>query len=586
MTEHYRDIDAVLGAIRRRWRTMRVLEGAARAAVAAAAVLLLAFGVWTLTGGGGTALLVDAAIALPAALAAIGWGLWRAGRVPSDRQVARLIEEHHPELEDRLVSAVEFGSETAQVPQTPLVDLLVADAARRAEAIDTDTVISRQHVRRSAGLAALAVVMLAASAVTVREPARRAYDLAMFALFPSHLTLQVTPGDARVRAGDPLEIAVTLPAHHGGLVPQLAFGAGDRWRQAAMQPPKGGGTDGHFVLRFPSVTSAFSYRVAAGTASSPQYTVTVLHPPHVARIDLRYEYPSGLGLSPRTDPDSGDIYAPPGTRVHLHVTTDKPVTSGAITLGGGQRLTLDPVSPKALDGEIDVQQDGAYRVALADTEGLQNPGDTEYFIRMLAHRPPDVRIVRPARDRQVTSLEEVDIDAHADAEYGIRSFNLVYAVRGGPEHAVPFSTRHAAEGGTDGRRELSLENLKVKPGDLRQLLRQGPRPDAQRRGRRSPQRHLLPRGPAVRGDLYCRAEPDPGALGRAEPVDRRSRRGAEGHRRGDLEARPAVARGRPPVGAGREVGRPGAGRAEDPGGGADRRVPRRDDARSHATADR
>ncbi|MDE3155256.1 MAG: hypothetical protein KGN76_09140, partial [Acidobacteriota bacterium] len=260
--------------------------------------------------------------------------------------------------------------------------------------------------------------------------------------------------------------AVTLPAHHGGLVPTLEFGAGDRWRQAAMNAPAGTGDGGRFVLRFPSVTSAFNYRVVAGGVSSPAYRVTVLHPPHVARIDLRYEYPAGLGLPPRTDPDSGDIYAPPGTRVRLHVVTDEPVTSGTITRDGAAPVALAAASPTALDGEIDVQEDDSYRVALADADGMKNAGDTEYFIRILAHRPPDVRIVRPARDRQVTPLEEVDIDAHADAEYGIRSFDLVYSLRGGPEHVAPFKTRRADGGGTDGRYEIALEDLQVKPGDL------------------------------------------------------------------------------------------------------------------------
>ncbi|MDE3155744.1 MAG: hypothetical protein KGN76_11615, partial [Acidobacteriota bacterium] len=106
MTDHYRDIDAVLRHVRRRWRSVRLLEGTARAAVAAAAVLLLALWAWLITGGSGRALVVYAALALPAVLAAIAWGLWRVGRRPTDRQVARLIEERHPELEDRLASAV------------------------------------------------------------------------------------------------------------------------------------------------------------------------------------------------------------------------------------------------------------------------------------------------------------------------------------------------------------------------------------------------------------------------------------------------------------------------------------------------
>ena len=60
-------------------------------------------------------------------------------------------------------------------------------------------------------------------------------------------------------------------------------------------------------------------------------------------------------------------------------------------------------------------------MALADHDGLESAGDTEYFIRTLDDRPPDVRILRPASDKQVTPLEEVLIEARADDDYGIES---------------------------------------------------------------------------------------------------------------------------------------------------------------------
>jgi hypothetical protein len=463
MTPHYHEIAAILGRVRARWRMVQALQGVARAAAASGVVLLLAFVAWKLVGSGNRALLIIAALTLPLVAAAIVWGWLRVRRQASERQIARLIEEQHPELEDRLASAVEFGEERGDAPANPLVAFLLADAAKRASAIDPARVVSSQAIRRAGAWSAAAAVLLVAAVVTVKAPAERAYDLTRFTLFPQHLRLQVTPGDVRLRAGEPLKIAVTMDARHGGLTPTLEYGAGDRWQRVAMKAEKQGG---QFAYSFPSVTSAFKYRVAAGPSASEQYAVTVLHLPHVARIDLRYEFPKGIGLAPRNEPDAGDIYAPPGTRVQLHVTTDKPVTSGALTLDNGRTLTLTPNGANVLDGELDVQQDGSYRVALNDRDGLNNPGDTEYFIRMLAHRPPEVRIVRPASDRQVTPLEEVAIDAHADAEYGIGKFDLVYSVRGGPNKVVPFAKARAQEGGVDGRSSLYLEDLHVQPGDL------------------------------------------------------------------------------------------------------------------------
>ena len=92
-----------------------------------------------------------------------------------------------------------------------------------------------------------------------------------------------------------------------------------------------------------------------------------------------------------------------------------------------------------LEGELTIVDDGSYRVALSDGDGLNNPGETEYFIRTLEDRPPDVRIIKPASDRKATSIEEVTIDARADDDFGVAALDLVYAVRGGQEKVVPSS---------------------------------------------------------------------------------------------------------------------------------------------------
>ena len=143
---------------------------------------------------------------------------------------------------------------------------------------------------------------------------------------------------------------------------------------------------------------------------------------------------------------------------------DKLVRDAALTLGGGESIALS-MRGGALQGELTITEDGSYRVALTDPEGYTNPGDTEYFIRTLQDRPPDVRIVRPASDRQVTPLEEVAIEAHADDDFGVAALDLVYTTAGSAEKSVPF-TRSGASTSVTGRRTLYLEDLDVKPGDV------------------------------------------------------------------------------------------------------------------------
>ena len=68
-------------------------------------------------------------------------------------------------------------------------------------------------------------------------------------------------------------------------------------------------------------------------------------------------------------------------------------------LAGGSEIQLTGDASGVLTGALQVTADGSYRVALADAEGLTSRGDTEYFIRTLEDRPPEVHVVRPASDR-------------------------------------------------------------------------------------------------------------------------------------------------------------------------------------------
>src|SRR5438874_2271366 len=183
------------------------------------------------------------------------------------------------------------------------------------------------------------------------------------------------------------------------------------------------------------------------------------------RRPLGLPIPHTAILKPRTEQDSGDIYAPAGTDVRLRIHTDRPAAAGHMTLGTGTSLALSADGNGVLSVSLKVVEDGSYRVALADAEGLSSAGDTEYFIRTLEDRPPEVHIVKPASDRSVNRLDEIDIEAQADDDYGIERLDLVYSIRGGPEKSAAFDIpRHAAS--VSGRRTLYLEDLDVQPGDF------------------------------------------------------------------------------------------------------------------------
>src|SRR5262249_13453481 len=149
----------------------------------------------------------------------------------------------------------------------------------------------------------------------------------------------------------------------------------------------------------------------------------------------------------------------------LHIYSDRPAATGRLSFSNGASIDLTGVAPGEMTAATRILQDGSYRITLTGQDGITDGAQTEYFIRVLDDRPPDVHIIRPASDRSVTPLEEVEIEAQASDDYGLERVELVYAVRGQAEKVVPLDVAKRATSATV-RHMLYLEDLGVRPGDF------------------------------------------------------------------------------------------------------------------------
>ena len=467
-TSPYDELRAFLAEVRRRWTTIVALQRAGHASVAAAAIVAVAAIVDRGFHPDGLVLLALCGAAASLAMLALAIAAWRMPKRPSDRQVARFVEERTQALEstplnDSLISAID-AAERPATSQPAFLPLILHEALERVRAVDATALINSTEIRRRGLYAVAAGVALALAVVAVVPSFERAMDTARLKFFPGTVNVQVTPGDMRVAIGTPVRIRAIVNRGSGRLThlaPTLTVFANGQHRAVQMT-----GASDAFEYVIESVDRTFSYDVSAGSARSARYTVTMLRPPRVSRIDLRYVYPSFAGLPPRDETDGGDIYAPAGTRVHLRVHASKPIARGQLALGKSVPMPLQPAGDGTFEADLVLARDDSYRIRLADSDGLVSHDEAEYFIRVMDDRPPDVRILRPSADQQITPLEEVPIEARADDDYGIGRFELVYAVAGGPEHVVPFERITGTDIQKVGVRLLPAEDLHVKPGDV------------------------------------------------------------------------------------------------------------------------
>jgi hypothetical protein len=456
MSDRFVELRTILAEVRARWTRRAFLRAWTLGSVTAAAMLLVGLlAVW-LVAREGVPLVVAVGAVTAAAVVSLVFALLPLRQPPSDRQMARFIEERSGGLDEVLVTAVD----KAGAGSSPMTDLLAADAVRAARAIEVASIITTATLRRALAGAVLASLALLASTAFFAPAAGRAGDVVGAYLFPKRYAIAVTPGSIKVRAGQPLTIGARIPGIDGGLVPDIIVGTGDAARSARMAP---GAAAGEFTITLNNIETSFPYLVSLAAVQSPSFEVEVIRPVRVARVDVRYEYPKGVGLPPQTEEDTGDIYAPAGTTAHLTITTDKPVAHGQLSVSDGTAVALAG-SDTVLSAALTVAKDGSYRIALNDRDGLASEG-TEYFIRMLNDRPPDVRILRPAGDQQVSPLEEIAIAARADDDYGVQSLELVIKSSNGRESVVPLG-QPITGSSAFGAHTLYLEDLRVAPGDF------------------------------------------------------------------------------------------------------------------------
>jgi hypothetical protein len=219
------DIEGRLDRVRGRIRRLFMIDGAARLGLALAGFIAVTF-------------FLDWAFHLPAPVrlillvgggAALAWILVRRLIRPlgvgiTDDDLALFIERRYPQLNDRLISAIQLaraGDDSGQdrvagFNSPELVHELVRDAARASDQVDFNQVVVRGHVMKVAAWAAIALIVIAGAAYAESNLAKiyATRIVGGSAKWPRRTTLEVVDFDpvSRTRTfakGDDVPIAIT-----------------------------------------------------------------------------------------------------------------------------------------------------------------------------------------------------------------------------------------------------------------------------------------------------------------------------------------------------------------------------------------
>ena len=458
----------------RRRRRLILLRGACAVAISLLGAMLILVVVdwlfllpdwqrWTLSFGG-------YALALGAVW--LSCGRWMV-RVPSELQLARLMEAEAPALREDLTSAVELGAPDADARYDSPVfrSLLQQRVASQVRQLRIGRLLPWSLVRFwSLAAAVLIGACLVLSCVPEAQFSHRLRRVMLPLANIERLSrvqvsiLQPAEGNITVPHGEPVTVLCSLagpPVKRIALETRVASQAP---RRVEMQHQ----TDRRFAATIQVGEEPVEWRVLAGDAVTRFFRIQTRPRPYATQFEKTYRYPSYTGLPTVSLVEKhGDLQATEGTVATILIRPDQPVAKGHLLLRFGQQdeqIPLQATGDGRLSAELTISQTGTYQVQLVATEtGFDSRFAPRYQITAKPDVAPAVNITQPRGSLLVASDEIVTIMGIAEDDLPLASVEQWLHVNGGEWSRVniPDAVSQRAEI----RRDWDLLELKLVGGD-------------------------------------------------------------------------------------------------------------------------
>jgi len=407
------------------------------------------------------AIAVDLAFApLPQAvrLATLGvWSvavLWAAvsGFAPSFRRldlvkIARWLEHRHPEIEERLSTALEVSKDgsTSGELVTMLLDAAEDDAVRvdpMAEVTPGSSTKRRRWVVIACVLVFLAS-LIALPKQTVRLMWRAIAPLSDVGNAGA-LAFTLEPAGLEVLEGDAIEIRVThdeepemvVELESGELLVQPMVRDGDTW-----------------LYRLEPARESFRYWARSGRAESDAHQATVWPIPRLVEGTRTLTFPAYTDLAPSSHGLQGPLEAVVGTELKLEGLLNTAVESAWIDRPDGSRVDV-VLETSAVQARVTASwrmtEAGTESVAMMVRHRLGREVEVLRFdVTAVADESPVVVLLQPARrEIRVRPDEAIDLRYEVTEDHGVDQVRVMVNGKGTFALNQPLPERIAAPGMT------------------------------------------------------------------------------------------------------------------------------------------
>ncbi|MCE5277286.1 MAG: hypothetical protein ABFD92_02900 [Planctomycetaceae bacterium] len=440
------------------------------------------------------------AVFMLAALAGVGVVGWRRLiaplRVPmSAEDLALLIERGHPQLCDRLISAVQFAAcGAAPGASEDMVRIVIDQAHAMSAKIDFAPVVERANLRRVGAIAGAAAALLLGFALWNGDALSRWFQRNVLLAdvdWPQRTYLTVRDENMNILGDEVLvvrgeDMAVHVTADEGSESPPSVMvcarfpSVGDT--EASVDPNPDDRR--RFVQTFRSVTEEFSFYAIGGDDRRDQrrkHAVRLVDPPAIRSLVFTIT-PPAYAKAPASDVSGAvaSLGVPIGATVQIAATATKDLQSAQIILEGrGARRVSDmtvassgPDAARQVSGHFTLAQENrstllTLQLALKDTAGYVNRRGGTYLVEVRPDNAPTVEARKLVVGPAVTPDAMVPLAINAKDDHGLSKLQAATSVvkRKDPPAAQDVASLVIGERSRRAQHVVDLRAFKLAPDE-------------------------------------------------------------------------------------------------------------------------
>ncbi|MEC8941472.1 MAG: hypothetical protein VYC95_01995, partial [Verrucomicrobiota bacterium] len=361
-------------------------------------------------------------------------------------QIARWLETRHPEIQERVSTALELSSDSRGGVSEALLKELVVEAQGDVKEVDPTTEVRARRAKRwlwpASGLAAVFILVFVIFPGEAQRLLVRA--VAPFSDLGNAGAVRFTidPEDIEVLEGDEVKITVKYSDSEAEELSLIMEREGEETLSETLK--RAGVEDGvsRFEYRLPAAKDSFHYFAQVGKSQSDGYDVTVASLPRIGKVKVVVDFPEYTDQSRQERPLEGGVSALGGSTITVKGTTTTGVERGRFLLDGREVGTVS-LGPGAdgtrvsINWTLEPEKGGLGQVMLhhelgREIEGLRFPVKVEQDVA------PKVVLLAPTQaELRLRPDEQVRLEYEVLEDFGVNAAAVELLVNGSTVDPLP-----------------------------------------------------------------------------------------------------------------------------------------------------